>query len=249
MHSAGAKGPRIGVPYRTKNEEVKGIREKYDLYLNFIREAGGEPVEISLALSPVELQVLARSLDAVVLPGSPADVDPSLYKASRRKRCGEADAARERTDFALLEHAFGEGKPVLAICYGVQSLNVYLGGTLIQDIPSEIQTKIQHEWSDRKAAEPRHSVRIEPGTRLAQLAGAAEARVNSSHHQAILQPGRNLRVAAKAADEVIEAVEWKGDGNWVTGVQWHPERMAGDSLAAALFRELVTAARGAHARA
>jgi putative glutamine amidotransferase len=249
MHSAGARGPRIGVPYRTRNEEVKGIRAKYDLYLNFIREAGGEPGEISLALSPAELQTLARSLDAIVLPGSPADVDPSLYKAPRRKACGEADAARERTDFALIKHAFAEGKPVLAICYGVQSLNVYLDGTLIQDIPSEIQTKIQHEWNDRKATEPCHAVHIEPGTRLAQLAGAAEVRVNSSHHQAILRPGRSLRVAARAADEIIEAVEWTGEGNWVTGVQWHPERMAGDSLAAALFRELVSAARGAHMRA
>jgi putative glutamine amidotransferase len=248
MHSAGAKGPRIGVPYRTRNEEVKGDRKKYDLYLNSIREGGGEPVEISFALSSAELQSLARSLDALVLPGSPADVDPSLYKAARRKACNEADAARERTDFALLKHAFAEGKPVLAICYGVQSLNVYLGGTLIQDIPSEIQTKIQHEWSDRKVAEPCHLVRIEPGTRLAQLASSAEAQVNSSHHQAILQQGRSLRVTARAADEIIEAVEWTGDGNWVTGVQWHPERMGGDSLAAALFRELVTAARGAHAR-
>jgi len=237
--------PRVGIPYRTRKEELNGKRTKYDRYVEAVRQAGGEPVEISLGLPVDELKKLASKLDAVVLPGSPADVTPSLYHAARHPKCAESDIDRERTDFALLENAFAEHKPVLAICYGIQSLNTFLGGSLIQDIPSEIQTTIQHPWTgaEQGAPEPCHSVRFEPRSRLAQLAGSDEGRVNSSHHQAILEPGGNLRVVAHAADGVVEGVEWTGDANWVTGVQWHPERMAGtDPLAQALFRELVAAA-------
>jgi putative glutamine amidotransferase len=127
-------------------------------------------------------------------------------------------------------------------------MNVFLGGTLIQDIPSELHTPIQHPWSnrDKGAPEPYHTAKIEPGSRLRELAGEEEVRVNSSHHQSILKPGRNLRIAARASDGVIEAVEWTGDSNWVTGVQWHPERMAeSDLLAQRLFTGLVEAARKA----
>jgi len=127
---------------------------------------------------------------------------------------------------------------------------VFCGGTLIQDIPSEWQTTIVHSW-DRAAGapEPHHPIRIEPGSRLAQLGGgAAETEVNSSHHQAIREPGRGLRVIARAPDGIVEGVEWTGDADWVTGVQWHPERMPDHALSAALFRELVGIARSAQVR-
>lgn len=246
--------PRVGVPYRTADEEVTGKLASYEKYLRAIEDATGEPVEVSLSLSKSELDELALSLDAVVLPGSPRDVNPSLYREPPHLETAEADARREQTDMALLKHAFEAGKPVLAICYGIQLLNVYLGGTLRQDISSEaLPVQIEHEW-DRKsgAEEPIHLVRLEAGSRLAQVAGAVEMEVNSSHHQAIREPGRKLRIVARAPDGVIEAVEWAGDSSWVTGVQWHPERMFGDSpgsvLSRALFRELVAAARGAHVR-
>ena len=93
-----------------------------------------------------------------------------------------------------------------------------------------------------------HEIAIEPGSKIAALAGARAARVNSSHHQSIDRPGRNLQVAARAADGVVEAVEYTGDNPWFVGVQWHPERMAEDGLSKALFHELVAAARGAVAR-
>jgi putative glutamine amidotransferase len=246
MANETAHRPRVGVPYRTQKEELAGERSRYDLYVEAVRCSGGEPVEISLGLHPEELKKLAQSLDAFVLPGSPADVDPSLYGASRHPRCGGSDAARERTDFALLEHAFKDGKPVLAICYGNQSLNVFCGGSLVQDIRSELQSDIRHEWSGRaqNVPEPFHTAQIEPGSSLAQLAGAQRARVNSSHHQSILEPGRDLRIVARAADGVVEAVQWIGDGNWVMGIQWHPERMTNDDpLARALFSSLLAAAR------
>lgn len=242
---------RVGIPYRTRKEELNGERAKFERYVQAVRRTGSEPVEISLGLSAEELKKLAQTLDAIVLTGSPADVEPSLYRAARNPKSAEADPDRERTDFALLDHAFTEHKPVLAICYGMQSLNVFLGGSLIQDIPAELPTKIQHPWIGREqgAPEPIHLVRFQPGARLAQLAGANEATVNSSHHQAVREPGRNLRVGANAIDGVIEGVEWIGDTNWVTGVQWHPERMAEtDSLSQNLFRDLVTAARRAPVR-
>lgn len=245
--------PRVGVPYRTRKEEVKGNRGKYEYYLESVRQAGGEPVEVSLSLASPEFESLAASLDAVLLTGSPADVDSSLYQAAHHPKAAEADPDRERTDFALLKHALAEHKPVLAICYGIQSLNTYLGGSLFQHISAEdpsteVKTSITHPTSEQNGGSEttfRHEIEIEPGTRLAQLAGGASAQVNSSHHQAIREPGRNLRVVAHAPDGVIEAVEWTGDSNWVTGVQWHPERMPGDPLAEALFSELLAAARKA----
>lgn len=247
--------PRIGVPYRTRNEEVKGERAKYEKYLHSIVQAGGAPVEISLALPPSELQALAETLDAIVLPGSPADVNPALYGAARHPESATADADRERTDLALLEQAFAEAKPVLAICYGIQILNVFLGGSLIQDIPNELRTAIQHSpaknihpGASEPTPEPLHAVRFAPDSRIAKTFGALDAEVNSSHHQAIREPRRNLRIVGRAPDDVVEAVEWTGDSNWVTGVQWHPERMTGDALAQTLFRELIAAARGAAVR-
>jgi len=245
--------PRIGVPYRTRNEEVKGVRKKYENYLRAIEQASGIPVEISLAQPSNELRALVESLDAIVLPGSPADVNPARYGAPHHAESAAADTDLERTDLALLEQAFAEAKPVLAICYGVQILNVFLGGSLIQDIPSELRTAIQHSsaknsGTSEPAPEPVHTVRFETDSRIATTFGALDAQVNSSHHQAIREPGRNLRVVGRAPDGVVEAVEWTGDSNWVTGVQWHPERMAGDALAQALFRELIAAARGATVR-
>jgi putative glutamine amidotransferase len=245
MVSESSQAPRVGIPYRTRKEELTGQRDKYEKYCESVRLAGGESVEISLALSPHELKETAQSLDAFLLPGSPADVEPSRYHSARRLECGDPDPKRDETDFGLLKHAFAEHKPVLAICFGVQSLNVFLGGSLIQDIPTELRSEIQHVWKTG-APEPFHSIRIEPGSRIAQLAGENELRVNSSHHQSILEVGRGLRVTAHAPDGVIEAVEWTEDSNWITGVQWHPERMIdADSLAQALFRELVKAARKA----
>jgi len=244
MHSERVRLPRVGVPHRTKKEEDNRELSKIEKYQRAVRSAGAEPVPISLGLSPSELKRLAETLDGFLLTGSPADVDPALYHRKRIRECNEIDADRERTDFTLLEHAFAENKPVLAICYGIQSLNVFLSGSLVQDIPTELRTAIEHDWDDEAGApEPFHKVQVAPDSGLSRIAGAADAVVNSSHHQSVLEPGRNLRAVARTADGVIEAVEWTGDSNWVMGVQWHPERMETDPLANALFGELVVAAR------
>lgn len=245
MSEKKADRPRVGVPWRSVAEESANKRGAYEHYLSAIREAGGEPVEVSLRLPEEQLQQLARSLDAVVLTGSAADVDPQRFGSARHPAAARPDPDRERTDIALLDHAMATGKPVLAVCYGAQLLNVHLGGTLLQDIPIETQTTIDHD-QDEDGNDGRHAVRIEGG-HLAEVAGQAhgggEAQVNSSHHQAILQLGRGLRVTARAPDGVVEAIEWEGGRDWVVGVQWHPERMHGDALADALFRRLVSEAR------
>jgi putative glutamine amidotransferase len=236
--------PRVGVPYRTRKEELTGDFAELENYIKAVNASGGAPVPISLGLSKQHLEKIAATLDAILLPGSPADIEPSLFRSAKHPETAEADPHRERTDFALIEHALGEHKPILAICYGIQSLNVFLGGTLVQDVPSELQTQIQHDW-DREddQREPFHPVRIKPGSHLAELAGASEVTVNSSHHQSVLEPGRDLRIVARAPDGVIEAVEWVDDSNRVMGVQWHPERMAGgDPFAQALFRDLAATA-------
>jgi putative glutamine amidotransferase len=240
--------PRVGVPWRTAAEEAENRRPKIDKYLRAVEQAGGEPVLLSLACTPAELKRQAESLDAFVLSGSPADLDPAHFGAKRHPATADSDAARERTDFAVLEHAFTFRKPVLAICYGIQSLNVFLGGSLVQDIPTELDTKICHSPEEdelpdgTESPDMIHGAQIEKGRVLA-LSGTPSADVNSWHHQSVLEPGLGLRVTARSEDGVVEAVEWTMDENWVVGVQWHPERMPDDALAQALFRDLLQAAR------
>lgn len=247
--------PRVGIPYRLAGEERAGDREEIQPYVNAVEAAGGEPRVISLLLSPDELNRLCAELDALVLPGSPADIDPARYGATARPETAEADPRREQTDTALLDWAFRAAKPVLGICYGTQLLNVYCGGTLVQDIRGELRSSLTHEWAKKSGApEPHHPVRLVPGSLLAKLAETGDAIVNSSHHQSIRRLGRGLRVTAKAPDGVVEAVELESAAHWVVGAQWHPERQrnlmpgkadSGSRLAAALFGSLVHAAREA----
>ncbi len=253
-----ASRPRVGIPWRTSHEEANGITNKLQYYFAAVTAGEGEPVRLSLQLPASDLAAQIRDLDAFVLPGAPTDVNPALYRAARQEKTHDADPNREKTDFAILEHAFVSSKPVLAICYGCQSLNVSLGGTLYQDIASDLHTNIEHSRAglSADALDPMHSARIEFGGELAQLAascglekrnGGFAVEINTSHHQSVRDLGHGLRIAAVAPDGVIEAVEHEPHKHWVVGVQWHPERMAGDALAAALFRTLVQATRAAAA--
>jgi putative glutamine amidotransferase len=241
--------PRIGVPWRTSQEERDGTRQKLDYYFAAVRKAGAEPVEVSLRQPANQLQEQVAGLDGFVLPGSPADVDPVRYGADKHQKTNELDDCRDSTDLAILDHAFQASKPVLAICYGCQILNVYRKGTLVQDIPSERPKSGKHGHTDLPPGETRpdaeHTATFAAGSRLASLNQAAEAIINTSHHQAIDQPGSDLRVTVKAEDGTIEGVEWTGDSNWVVGVQWHPERMVGDAFSERLFTDFVAAVRTA----
>jgi putative glutamine amidotransferase len=239
--------PRVGIPWRTSDEEAQNNRPKIANYEEAVRRAGGEPVLIPLT-DREQRSHLLPNMDAFVLPGSPADVEPAEYGAVNDGKCAPADLPREEADRAILAHAFAARKPVLAICYGCQLLNVYLGGTLIQDLGSELGTRTAHRKKDLSPEpkdDPIHGAKFEPKSRLAELASGELAKINSSHHQAIRKPGQNLRVTAHSTDGIIEGVEWTGDANWVVGVQWHPERMSGDAFSERLFRDFVGAARGA----
>jgi putative glutamine amidotransferase len=241
--------PRVGIPWRTVQEERSSTRQKLDYYFASLRRAGADPVAISLQQSQAQLADQLNQLDAFVLPGSPSDVDPARYAAARHPKTGEVDENRDRTDAAILEHALAAAKPVLAICYGCQALNVFLGGTLIQDIPADLPGALLHGNTDLAAtAHPgdlEHQVALVPGSRLAALSGSEHAIINTSHHQAIDRPGRNLRVTAHAPDGIVEAVEWQGDSPRVVGVQWHPERMPDDRFSHHLFQDFVAAVRTA----
>lgn len=243
-----ARRPRVGVPWRSGAEEAEGTRGgtlgKTEDYLIAVEKAGAEGVLVPLKDEQARNHLIS-TLDAFVLPGSSADVEPRQYGSINRGLSAPADSAREETDCAILQHAFAEKKPVLAICYGCQLLNVHLGGTLIQDLRAETGSRMPHRKKDlvpEPQEDPTHSATLESGSRLAALAGGTRAVINSSHHQAIREPGKNLRVTSRASDGTIEGVEWTGDSNWVTGVQWHPERMLGDAFSERLFREFVSAA-------
>jgi len=253
IHQSAPLRPRVGIPWRTRTDEnqagTTGQRGKTEDYLRAVEKAGAEGVILPLQ-DQEERDRLIPTLDAFVLPGSPADVAPRQYGSENKGLSAPADAAREETDRAILKHAFAERKPVLAICYGCQLLNVYLGGTLIQDLKTETGTATPHQKKDlvpegkpEPKDDPAHAATFESGSRLGALAGTSHAVVNSSHHQAIQEPGRNLRVTSRASDGTIEGVEWIGDSNWVTGVQWHPERMLGDPFSERLFRDFVAAAK------
>jgi putative glutamine amidotransferase len=249
--TSGATGrtPRVGIPWRTTQEERENSRQKLDYYFEAVREAGAEPVEVSLQQPKQSLAEQLAGLDAFVLPGSPADMNPERYGAAKHQKTSDLDQNREQTDWAILDHAFQTSKPVLAICYGCQLLNVYARGSLIQDLHDQRPESIIHGSTDLPPGavkgDVQHRASFVPGGRLADLNRAAEGTINSSHHQAIDRAGENLRVTAHASDGTIEGVEWTGDSNWVVGVQWHPERMPGDPFAERLFSDFVEAARTA----
>lgn len=228
---------RIAIPVPTSlDEEYNG--RALPPYLEALRAAGAEPVLISLGESPVSVARTLAGTQGVLLPGSKYDIDPERYGTARIPQCAAADPARAAADELLLQDAFNLRKPVLAVCYGIQSLNVWCSGTLIQDLPAAGFSAVNHA-PGRHIAEA-HPVIFTPGSRIAALAGSGQEMVNSSHHQALDLPGDNLHVAAiSPADGVIEAVELGSDGHFVVGVQWHPERTwAQNAFSRTLFAEL-----------
>ncbi len=237
--------PRIAIPVpHSSAEYAERVLPDYE---KAVEAAGGEPVVIPLDATPEETANILKRCQGVLLPGSKADVDPQKYGATRHAGTADPDPLRDAADELLIQDAYNMRKPILAICYGLQSLNVWRTGTLVQDIASELKSSINHA-AGRKV--PRaHNVRIESGSRLAGILGetAPAARplvVNSSHHQACDVAGDGLRVAARCPDDgVIEALESTLPDQWAVAVQWHPERSYEDDAASrALFRALIQAA-------
>ncbi len=215
-------------------------------YLQSLLEAGvpREAIEIVTPLSAAP----PGAFDALVLGGG-CDVDPARYGRDRLANGRvEVDAERDRIDFELFERARRGGAPVLGICRGLQVVNVALGGTLVQDIPSERPSDVVHERKRDKLRRD-HSVSVEPGTRLAAMSGGEAVLVNSRHHQAIEAVAPGLAVSGTSPDGLAEAVEAPG-GPWLVAVQWHPENLApaGDPVSRRLFAGFAEAARRSASR-
>ncbi len=213
--------PLIGLPARM--DAGKDDQYLSRCYPDAVQAAGGIPIILPLLEDARALRPIAERLDGLLLTGSDSDVDPRRYGAERLPQCGPAQPLRDDADFFLLETAFARRVPVLATCYGLQSLNVFLGGSLIQDIPTAIQTEIRHSNTASKG-HPSHPIRVEQGSILAPLAGELCPLVNSTHHQAADRIGSGLTVAARSADGIIEALTGCDPRHWVLAVQWHPER-------------------------
>jgi len=180
-----------------------------------------------------------RRAHGILLPGSPTDVEPKHYGAVAHEKLGKLYPERDATDFVLLDFVESQqNMPVLGICFGIQSLNVHRGGSLIQDIPALLVGAGPHDEQDNKPP-VRHMVRLAEDSLIGRLAARPDMEVNSYHHQAVEKPGRNLRPVAFANDGVIEAVE-DTTGRFIVGVQWHPERgWKEDAFSKALFLKFI----------
>lgn len=207
-------------------------------YVESLRSAGLETVVIPAATDSADALRMLGDCKGVLLPGSPADVPPQKYGEEKLRETNTADPLRDNLDELLIQDAYNLYKPLLAICYGLQNLNVWRTGTLIQHLPIQ---PVNHE-SGSKVLQA-HEIEIEPGSKLERLAGSNRQWVNSSHHQALQRVGDGLRVTAwSVPDRIIEAVEGINQEHWVVGVQWHPERTYGsEPLSLALFSEFARA--------
>lgn len=252
-----ARQPRIMIPM-PHGSDPKYAERAIRQYEHAVALAGGEPVRIALDQSPAQIKNQMECCDGVLLPGSKADIDPARFHAPRSACTAAADPARDAVDNLLLEHAYRFRKPVLGICYGLQSLNVYRSGGLIQHIPDflppETRTKVNHEAGGKVAVA--HRVGIESDSRLAGIVGQVahvksgdngrlDLPVNSSHHQSADRIGEGLRIVARCPDDgIIEAIEGTAPDHFVLAVQWHPERSVdADEASRMIFQVLIEAAR------
>lgn len=238
---------RIAIPVPTSNNADYNQRS-WPSYAAAVEAAGGEAVRVDPADTPRALRDIIRGCSGILLPGSPADVLPSRYGVEPDPATNKADEYRETTDWALLEEAERHHLPVLGICYGLQSLNVYRGGSLVQDL---LPLPVNHSAGSKVAIA--HMADIARDSLLGSIVASDETTqhdgflrlaVNSSHHQAIAEPGPGMRIVARSPEDgVIEAIELHYDPKnpwFFLAVQWHPERSTEISAASrALFRRLV----------
>ncbi|MGC2110055.1 MAG: gamma-glutamyl-gamma-aminobutyrate hydrolase family protein [Candidatus Korobacteraceae bacterium] len=242
--------PRIAIPVPNSKRPLY-VAVALPQYESAVRNAGGEPVVIAVNATSSEIAQAVKQCDGVLLPGSPADVDPEKYGATRHPDTASDDPFRDNTDELLLQDAYNMRKPVFGICYGLQSLNVWRTGTLDQQMPQNVNHKAG------RSVPQAHRVQLDPQSRLATILRQAGALpesnqpvlpVNSSHHQALEVLGDGLQLVAWCPEDgVKEAVEGTSPDQFVLGVQWHPERTYDREPASrAIFRAFVRAAAKWH---
>jgi putative glutamine amidotransferase len=229
----------IAIPEPTSSDPAYNQRS-LSLYLTALRAAGATPVVVPLHERQDRVARLLTGVQGILLPGGRFDVDPQRYGEDPIPECTEPDSIRAAVDELLLQDAFSLYKPILAICYGTQTLNVWRNGSLVQHLETQIDHRVGREVTDA------HTVHLTPGSRLSRMM-PQETRdpfVNSSHHQAIRLPGDNLLISAiSPGDGVIEAVELDSNEHFVVAVQWHPERdYTVSSLSRGIFSAFVQAA-------
>lgn len=206
--------------------------------------AGASPTHVPLIPDKPYIADVVAGLDGILLPGSDTDVDPARFGEQPHQNLGTVIDEKDQTDLLVLAEAERLGLPVFAICFGMQVLNVFRGGTLIQDIGSQIKESIKHQQGlpvERRS----HSIRVETDSLLEKALGVGQVttNVNSHHHQAIAKVGKDLRAVAFASDGVIEAIQDTRNGRFIFGAQWHPELdWRNDDLSQKLFGEFVLAA-------
>ena len=233
--------PRIAIPEPTSFDSAYNQRG-WPQYAHAVECSGGVAVPIPLTETLESAANILAGCSGVLLPGSPADLDPKRFNQPANPESAAPDYKREAMDDLLLKDAYAHNKPVLGICYGLQSINVWRHGALDQHIPG---TGIDH--APGRDVHEAHGVSVEPGSRLAALLGASQAEpvlVNSSHHQAVLSAGKGLAIVARSSqDNVIEALEDTQAPQFVLGVQWHPERTFGlQTGSRAIFTAFLAAA-------
>jgi len=212
----------------------------YNEYSQGIHHCGGAPVLIPVAQNQESLQMILERLDGLLLSGGP-DINPKCYNEQPLEGLGEIDESLDQMELQAAKIAFKRGLPIFAICRGIQVLNVALGGTLYQDIPSQLKESINHNQKADKGVNT-HSINIQEKTWLHQILKRKTIWVNGKHHQAIKEVAPGLIVTALADDGVIEAVEYPSKG-FVLGVQWHPEgTWKNDPYSKKLFSAFIRAA-------
>ncbi|WPY00651.1 Gamma-glutamyl-gamma-aminobutyrate hydrolase family protein [Candidatus Trichorickettsia mobilis] len=209
-------------------------------YVASIIKAGGIAIMI-----PYQIEAIAEVLDIVdglIIPGSDEDIHPKFYHQEINSKYVEVRNDDEKTDFelAILQKAIERDLPFLGICHGMQLLNIFFGGDLIQHIPDYISSTINHKQPDTKNT-PAHNINIVEGSILSKLTANKEVMINSNHHQALGKIGDGLIITATAADNIVEAIE-SPQHKFVLGVQWHPEYLNANDIDFAIFKGLVEAA-------
>jgi putative glutamine amidotransferase len=214
--------PAVAVTATT--ESIRGVlRVRANAsYTDSLRSARLRPFVLPV-LDQADADAMLDGMDGLVLTGG-EDIDPGHYGVSAHPALGEVHAGRDGFELALMRAAMARRLPTLAICRGIQIANVALGGTLVQDLPSEWPGAIEHEGEWPRDARV-HSIRVQSGSRVGRALGAEELMVNSFHHQAVATLAPGLTAVAHAPDGVIEGIEWKNDDWWMLGVQWHPEEL------------------------